>query len=46
MKQIKSKIFIKELKNDHRLIDGREAVTFLATIKDCIENPGRFLLEL
>ena len=34
------------LSYDHRLIDGREAVTFLATIKDCIENPGRFLLEL
>ncbi|MES2253068.1 MAG: 2-oxoglutarate dehydrogenase complex dihydrolipoyllysine-residue succinyltransferase [Pseudomonadota bacterium] len=34
------------LSYDHRLIDGREAVTFLATIKDCVENPGRFLLEL
>ncbi len=34
------------LSYDHRLIDGREAVTFLVTIKDCIENPGRFLLEL
>jgi 2-oxoglutarate dehydrogenase E2 component (dihydrolipoamide succinyltransferase) len=34
------------LSYDHRLIDGREAVTFLAAIKDCIENPGRFLLEL
>ncbi|MDP4725485.1 MAG: 2-oxoglutarate dehydrogenase complex dihydrolipoyllysine-residue succinyltransferase [Pseudomonadota bacterium] len=34
------------LSYDHRLIDGREAVTFLATIKDCIENPGRFLLEI
>lgn len=34
------------LSYDHRLIDGREAVTFLATIKDCMENPGRFLLDL
>ncbi len=31
---------------DHRLIDGREAVTFLRTIKEHIETPGKFLLEL
>jgi 2-oxoglutarate dehydrogenase E2 component (dihydrolipoamide succinyltransferase) len=31
---------------DHRLIDGREAVTFLKRIKDCIENPTRMLLEI
>ena len=30
---------------DHRLVDGREAVTFLRRIKDCIENPARILLE-
>lgn len=30
---------------DHRLIDGREAVTFLVKIKDLIENPARMLLE-
>jgi 2-oxoglutarate dehydrogenase E2 component (dihydrolipoamide succinyltransferase) len=29
---------------DHRLIDGREAVQFLVTIKDCLEDPGRLLL--
>jgi 2-oxoglutarate dehydrogenase E2 component (dihydrolipoamide succinyltransferase) len=29
---------------DHRLIDGREAVQFLVTIKDCLEDPGRMLL--
>ena len=34
------------LSYDHRLIDGREAVTFLVCIKECIENPGRFLLDL
>ncbi len=34
------------LSYDHRLIDGKEAVTFLVQIKECIENPGRFLLEL
>lgn len=31
---------------DHRLIDGREAVTFLVRIKDLIENPERLLLGL
>ena len=31
---------------DHRIIDGREAVTFLKRIKECIENPARMLLEV
>lgn len=31
---------------DHRIIDGREAVTFLVRIKECIEDPERLLLEL
>ena len=31
---------------DHRLVDGREAVTFLKRIKDTIENPARMLLEI
>ncbi|MFN4904392.1 MAG: 2-oxoglutarate dehydrogenase complex dihydrolipoyllysine-residue succinyltransferase [Planctomycetota bacterium] len=31
---------------DHRIIDGREAVTFLKTIKDVIEDPARLFLEL
>jgi len=31
---------------DHRLIDGREAVTFLRKIKSVIEDPRRLLLEL
>ncbi len=31
---------------DHRIIDGREAVTFLKRIKECIENPARMLLEI
>lgn len=31
---------------DHRLIDGREAVLFLRTIKECIEDPSRLLLEI
>ncbi len=31
---------------DHRVVDGREAVTFLKRIKDVIENPARILLEV
>ena len=34
------------LSYDHRLIDGREAVRFLVTIKELIEDPARILLEL
>lgn len=32
------------LSYDHRIIDGREAVTFLVRVKECIENPERLLL--
>ena len=31
---------------DHRIVDSKGAVTFLAKIKDCIENPARMLLEI
>lgn len=31
---------------DHRIIDGREAVTFLVGIKNALEDPARLLLEL
>jgi len=31
---------------DHRLVDGREAVTFLKRIKQCLEEPARILLEV
>ena len=31
---------------DHRLIDGREAVTFLKTVKEAIEDPTRILIDL
>jgi 2-oxoglutarate dehydrogenase E2 component (dihydrolipoamide succinyltransferase) len=31
---------------DHRIVDGREAVTFLKRIKDVIEDPARILLEI
>ena len=29
---------------DHRIIDGKEAVQFLVTVKECLEEPGRMLL--
>ena len=31
---------------DHRVVDGKEAVTFLVRIKDCLENPVRLMLGL
>ena len=31
---------------DHRLIDGREAVQFLVTVKQCLEDPARMVLGL
>jgi 2-oxoglutarate dehydrogenase E2 component (dihydrolipoamide succinyltransferase) len=34
------------LSYDHRLVDGREAVTFLVRVKEYLEDPQRFLLEL
>lgn len=34
------------LSYDHRLVDGREAVTFLVKIKEAIEDPSRLLLEI
>jgi 2-oxoglutarate dehydrogenase E2 component (dihydrolipoamide succinyltransferase) len=34
------------LSYDHRMVDGREAVTFLARVKQCIEAPDRILLDV
>ncbi|MFB0933482.1 MAG: 2-oxo acid dehydrogenase subunit E2, partial [Pseudomonadales bacterium] len=34
------------LSYDHRLIDGQEAVRFLVTIKDFLEEPARILLDI
>ncbi|HWK44116.1 MAG TPA: 2-oxoglutarate dehydrogenase complex dihydrolipoyllysine-residue succinyltransferase [Stellaceae bacterium] len=34
------------LSYDHRVIDGREAVTFLVRVKECIEDPQRLLLDM
>jgi 2-oxoglutarate dehydrogenase E2 component (dihydrolipoamide succinyltransferase) len=33
------------LSYDHRIVDGREAVQFLVTVKEYIEDPGHLLLE-
>jgi 2-oxoglutarate dehydrogenase E2 component (dihydrolipoamide succinyltransferase) len=34
------------LSYDHRIIDGRQAVTFLKRIKECVENPERMMMEI
>ncbi len=34
------------LSYDHRIVDGREAVTFLVRVKESLEDPQRLLLEL
>ncbi len=34
------------LSYDHRIVDGKEAVTFLKRIKECVENPERILMEV
>jgi 2-oxoglutarate dehydrogenase E2 component (dihydrolipoamide succinyltransferase) len=34
------------LSYDHRVIDGREAVTFLVRIKECVEDPSRILFDI
>ena len=34
------------LSYDHRIVDGKEAVSFLVKIKECVENPERILIEI
>ena len=34
------------LSYDHRIVDGKEAVTFLVRVKECLEDPERMLLDL
>jgi 2-oxoglutarate dehydrogenase E2 component (dihydrolipoamide succinyltransferase) len=34
------------LSYDHRMIDGRESVSFLVRVKECIEDPSRILMEI
>jgi 2-oxoglutarate dehydrogenase E2 component (dihydrolipoamide succinyltransferase) len=42
---IRSMMYV-ALTYDHRIVDGREAVTFLRRIKEVIENPARLLIEV
>ena len=34
------------LSYDHRIVDGREAVSFLVRVKDGVEDPRRLLLDI
>ena len=34
------------LSYDHRIVDGREAVTFLVRVKESLEDPARIVLDL
>ena len=34
------------LSYDHRIVDGKGAVTFLVKVKECLEDPSRMLLEI
>ena len=34
------------LSYDHRVVDGKEAVSFLVHIKQCLEDPSRLLLDV
>ena len=43
--EVRSMMYL-ALSYDHRIIDGREAVTFLVHVKDAIEDPQRLLLDL
>jgi 2-oxoglutarate dehydrogenase E2 component (dihydrolipoamide succinyltransferase) len=43
--EVRSMMYL-ALSYDHRIIDGREAVTFLIRVKECIENPERILLDI
>jgi 2-oxoglutarate dehydrogenase E2 component (dihydrolipoamide succinyltransferase) len=43
--EIRSMMYL-ALSYDHRIIDGREAVTFLVRVKECLEDPTRILLGI
>jgi 2-oxoglutarate dehydrogenase E2 component (dihydrolipoamide succinyltransferase) len=34
------------LSYDHRIVDGKDAVTFLVRVKECLEDPQRLMLDL
>ena len=42
---IRSMMYV-ALTYDHRIVDGREAVSFLKQVKECVEEPARLLLEI
>ena len=43
--EIRSMMYV-ALSYDHRIVDGREAVAFLARVKELIEDPSRLLFDL
>jgi 2-oxoglutarate dehydrogenase E2 component (dihydrolipoamide succinyltransferase) len=43
--EIRSMMYV-ALSYDHRIVDGREAVTFLVRLKECVEDPSRILFEM
>lgn len=43
--QIRPMMYV-ALSYDHRIVDGKEAVTFLVRIKECIEDPERIMMEI
>jgi 2-oxoglutarate dehydrogenase E2 component (dihydrolipoamide succinyltransferase) len=43
--EVRSMMYL-ALSYDHRLVDGREAVTFLVRVKECLEDPARLVLDL
>jgi 2-oxoglutarate dehydrogenase E2 component (dihydrolipoamide succinyltransferase) len=42
--EVRSMMYL-ALSYDHRAIDGKEAVTFLINVKDCIEDPKKLPLD-
>jgi 2-oxoglutarate dehydrogenase E2 component (dihydrolipoamide succinyltransferase) len=43
---VPAKMMYLALTYDHRVVDGREAVSFLVRVKECVESPARVLLEV
>lgn len=43
---IRPMMYLALITYDHRVIDGREAVSFLRRVKDVIEDPARLFLEV
>ena len=42
---VRSKVYL-ALTYDHRIVDGKEAVTFLVRVKESLEDPERLVLDL